>query len=368
MVARRSLVVVSAAALLLTGGPLVVAAPGVSPPAAAEDGAGLGLRQRDPLRQRRCRRRRVRRDRRTVRHRRVRLRRSSSTTARRRSRTSSTPLTAAVGGERRRWSSTTRSRASRTVRVQWRSSMPDRSSSSVSWGGEVTATCRSGGRRDEHRHRGRRVRRDVRGRITPASSAPAATPADFTWAGPVRSSRGAPNDGQTLTTLEVGAEQTLPSLVIDGHESRATPADAVSAPSDPANELLIEGESMVRTTVGTPIISQESTGNARLVRRPPAAGQRGGALRLVDHDLPAPASRPAGTFSVDMTTGQNFGLAEIKIDGTRSSGVRRTCRRHANALVRRYPLRDSTTSRPAPHDHADRDRHRATASSGSAST
>ena len=40
MSGRRSTVFVSVVALLLTGGPLVMSTPGVSPPAAAEDGAG----------------------------------------------------------------------------------------------------------------------------------------------------------------------------------------------------------------------------------------------------------------------------------------------------------------------------------------
>ena len=37
---RRSIALMSVAALLLTGGPLVMSTPGVSPPAAAEDGSG----------------------------------------------------------------------------------------------------------------------------------------------------------------------------------------------------------------------------------------------------------------------------------------------------------------------------------------
>lgn len=157
---------------------------------------------------------------------------------------------------------------------------------------------------------------------------------DFAWTGPAEASPGATNDGQTLTTLEV-TEATLPGLVTDASE----PGDVVDElvpPSDPANEILIEGESMAATTVGTPTVSQASTGAL---------------VWSGDHQLRVNAGEPYDTstmtfqlpasghwaFSADMTTGPNFGLAEVRIDdvvvGTFEGRVG-----GSNALVRRFPF------------------------------
>ena len=67
------------------------------------------------------------------------------------------------------------------------------------------------------------------------------------------------NDGQILTA-PAADDTSVPGLLTDAEE----PGDVVDttvAPSDPANELLIEGESLVPTAEGTVTISQASTGN-----------------------------------------------------------------------------------------------------------
>jgi hypothetical protein len=155
----------------------------------------------------------------------------------------------------------------------------------------------------------------------------------FTWSGPKDGSRGAPNDGQTLTTLDVGPED-LPSLAVD--EEPGAEVTHLVPPSDPANEVLIEGESMVPTAVGTPVISQESSG--ALVW----SGDhqlRVNAVELYDSSTMTFELPVAGRWdsSVDMTTGPNFGLAEIKIDG-QVVGTFEGRVGTQNALVRRYPL------------------------------
>jgi hypothetical protein len=159
---------------------------------------------------------------------------------------------------------------------------------------------------------------------------------DFTWTGPTEGSPGATNDGQTLTTLHV-TEATLPGLVTDELE----PGDVVKEllpPSDSANEVLIEGESIATSTVGTPTVSQASTG--ALVW----SGDhqlRVNAAELFDTSTMTFQLPVAGrwSFSADMTTGPNFGLAEVKVDdvvvGTFEGRVGT-----ANALVRRYPFGD----------------------------
>ena len=159
---------------------------------------------------------------------------------------------------------------------------------------------------------------------------------DFTWTGPADGSPGATNDGQTLTTLHV-TEATLPGLVTDELE----PGDVVKEllpPSDTANEVLVEGESMATTTVGTPTSSQASMG--ALVW----SGDRQlrvNAAELFDTSTMTFQLPVAGhwTFSADMTTGPNFGLAEVKVDdvvvGTFDGRVG-----NSNALVRRYPFGD----------------------------
>jgi len=160
-------------------------------------------------------------------------------------------------------------------------------------------------------------------------------PSDFTWKGPAAESRGAPNDGQTLTTLEV-TEQTLPGLMTDAEE----PGDTVKEllpPTDAADEVLIEGESMVGTTVGTPTISQASTGN--LVWSDDHQ-LRVNAVELYDSSTMTFQLPQSGswTFSADMTTGQNFGLAEVWIDGSKVGEFDGRAGGNANALVRRYPF------------------------------
>ena len=85
-------------------------------------------------------------------------------------------------------------------------------------------------------------------------------------------------------------------------------------PSDPANELLIEGESLVPTATGTIAISQVNTGN--LVW----SGDRQlrvNAAELFDATTLTFQVPRSGSYvmSADMTQGQNFGVAQIALDG-----------------------------------------------------
>ena len=138
MLARRTAVVVSAVALLLTGGPLGVSTPGVSPPAAAEDGSGAAVFVNE------------------IHYANagvdagefVEIAGPSGTDltgyevvlydARQASRTPATPLTATLPAQRRHRRRLPRSRACRTVRVRWHSSTADRVVELLSWGGEIT--------------------------------------------------------------------------------------------------------------------------------------------------------------------------------------------------------------------------------------
>ena len=82
---------------------------------------------------------------------------------------------------------------------------------------------------------------------------------DFSWSGPAPGSRGTPNDGQYVTAQAVEKDPS-PGFLTDAEE----PGDVIDTlvrPSDPANELYIEGESLVRRAVGTVVVSQASSGN-----------------------------------------------------------------------------------------------------------
>ena len=159
------------------------------------------------------------------------------------------------------------------------------------------------------------------------------TASDFAWTGPAPSSRGAPNAVQTLTADP--ADPSLePGLVTDEHE----PGDVISTmvlPSDAANELYIEGESLVPSATGIPVISQESSG--LLVW----SGNRQLRVNAIEPFEAATVTFqvPRGgnyVVSADLTAGANFGVGELAIDGVVSrefdgSGGR-------NTVVRRVPL------------------------------
>jgi hypothetical protein len=138
------------------------------------------------------------------------------------------------------------------------------------------------------------------------------TAGDFGWTGPAPSSRGAPNHEQGLTAEAVVAPLDA-GVLTDAEE----PGDVVTelvAPSDPANELLIEGESLVPTATGTIAVGQRSSGNlvwsGDRQRRVNAAEQFD--ATTVTFQVPRSGSY---VMSADMTQGPNFGVAEISLDG-----------------------------------------------------
>ena len=155
----------------------------------------------------------------------------------------------------------------------------------------------------------------------------------FSWTGPAAGSRGAPNEGQTLTSATPD-DSVVPGLVTDEFEPGEV-VETMVKPSDPANELLIEGESLVASAVGTIVTNQESTGLLSW------SGNRQLRVNAVE-----PFDATTVTFQVprsgryvmssDMTFGANFGVAAIAVDGVQvaefdGSGSR-------NLLRRRFPL------------------------------
>lgn len=152
---------------------------------------------------------------------------------------------------------------------------------------------------------------------------------DLAWTGPAADSRGAPNAEQSLT-FTAPRDAATPDMVTDELEP-GTVVDTTVAPSDPANELLIEGESLVPTATGTPVVSQRSTG--LLVW----SGDRQLRVNAVEPFEAATVTFQvprAGRYqmSADMTAGQNFGVAALALDGAEigqfdGSGTRNTLRR-----------------------------------------
>lgn len=201
----------------------------------------------------------------------------------------------------------------------------------LSWGGAVTATDGPAAGRTS----------DGIGVAEDESTAPDASlqltgtgdvATDFTWSGPAPGSRGAPNAAQTLTAD--GDESLVPGLVDDTVE----PGDVVDTfvrPSDPANELYIEGESLVPSATGTPVISQDSSG---LLVWSDDRQLRVNAIEAFEAATVTFQVPREGRYvvSADMTAGQNFGVAQLSIDGAVAgefdgSGTR-------NTLVRRHSL------------------------------
>jgi hypothetical protein len=155
----------------------------------------------------------------------------------------------------------------------------------------------------------------------------------FAWAGPKAGSRGAPNEGQTLTAAPAD-DPVVPGLVTDEFEPGEV-VDTTVAPSDPANELVIEGESLVPSATGTPVTNQASSGqlswsNDRQLRV--------NAVEPFDETTVTFQVPRGGRYQMasDMTFGANFGVAAIAVDGVQvaefdGSGTR-------NLLHRRFPL------------------------------
>ena len=329
---RRSTVSVSVAALLLTGGPLVMSTPGMSPPAAAEDGTGAEVFVNE------------------IHYANAGVDAGEFVEVAGPSGTDvsgyQVVLYDAAGEPYSSTSLTSTLPANGVTVVDYPIEgvkdgpgavalvTADRVVELLSWGGELTPTS---GPADDVTSVDIGVAESDQ---TPQDSSlqrvgTGGVPSDFSWDGPAPESRGAPNDGQTLTTLEV-TEQTLPDLMTDGEE----PGDTVQEllrPTDPADEVLIEGESMVGTTVGTPTTSQASTGN--LVWSDDRQ-LRVNAVELFDSSTMTFQLPRSGrwAFSADMTTGQNFGLAEVLIDGTKVGEFDGRVGGNANALVRRYPF------------------------------
>ena len=124
----------------------------------------------------------------------------------------------------------------------------------------------------------------------------------------------------------------VPGLVTDEFEPGEV-VDTTVAPSDPANELIIEGESLVPSATGTPVRNQLSTGlliwsgNRQL---------RVNAVELFDAATVTFQVPRAGRYemSADMTLGANFGVAGIAVDGVQvaefdgSGGRNLLSRRH----------------------------------------
>jgi hypothetical protein len=159
------------------------------------------------------------------------------------------------------------------------------------------------------------------------------TSGEFAWTGPKAGSRGAPNEGQTLTAAAAD-DSVVPGLVTDEFEPGEV-LDTTVAPSDPAIELVIEGESLVPSATGTPVIDQASSGqlswsNDRQLRV--------NAVEPFDETTVTFQVPQGGAYQMasDMTFGANFGVAAIAVDGVQvaefdGSGTR-------NLLRRRFPL------------------------------
>ena len=126
----------------------------------------------------------------------------------------------------------------------------------------------------------------------------------------------------------------VPGLVTDEFEPGEV-VETMVKPSDPANELIIEGESLVPSAIGTPVIAQASTGQLSWSDN-----------RQLRVNAVEPFDATTITFQVprggryvmssDMTFGANFGVAAIAVDGVQvaefdGSGAR-------NLLRRRFPL------------------------------
>jgi hypothetical protein len=161
------------------------------------------------------------------------------------------------------------------------------------------------------------------------------TAADFRWTGPAPGSRGAPNDGQYVTA-QAAVEDPSPGFLTD-EEEPGDVVDTLVKPSDAANELYIEGESLVPTATGTVVASQASSGNL---------------VWSDDRQLRVNAAEPFDTatvtfqvpqtgqyrMSADMTAGPNFGVAEISLDGEAIAQFDGRPTVNRNVVRRRHPL------------------------------
>ena len=202
----------------------------------------------------------------------------------------------------------------------------------LSWGGAVTATDGPAAGRtsaDIGLAEGDATSPDASLQLTGTGD----TAADFSWTGPAPGSRGAPNEAQTLTA-DAADPSLVPGLVTDETE----PGDVVETlvrPSDPANELYIEGESLVPSATGTPVISQASSG---LLAWSDDRQLRVNAIEPFEAATVTFQVPRGGHYvvSADLTAGQNFGVAQLAIDGVVAAEFDGSGGR--NTLVRRHPL------------------------------
>ena len=309
---RRSTVFVSVVALLLTGGPLVMSTPGVSPPAAAEDGSGAGVFVNE------------------IHYANAGVDAGEFVEIAGPSGTdlggSDLVLYDASGAAYLTVPLSESLDANGTLVVGLPvESVQDGTSALalvtgggvaelLSWGGAVTAADGPAAGMAST-DIGVKEGDDADADSSLQRTGTGAAAADFSWVGPVAASPGTTNEGQILSTVSVD-ESTMPGLTDDATE----PGDVIERvipPSDPVGELFIEGESLVPSSIGpTPVISQNSSGNL--------AWSGGRQMRL---NALYPLDAATATFSVpstgsyvvsaDLTAGPNFGLATFDIDGER---------------------------------------------------
>jgi hypothetical protein len=310
MVARRSVVIVSAAALLLTGGPLVLSTPGVSPPAAAEDGTGAGVFVNE------------------IHYANagvdagefVEIAGPSGTALS----GSDVVLYDAAGAAYATVPLTESLGANGTVVVGFPVEGVEDGKSALalvtgghvaeflSWAGTVEATDGPAAGMTST-DVGVAEGDDADADSSLQRTGTGAAGADFSWTGPAEATPGTTNEGQILTTVSVD-ESTMPGLTDDTLEPGDL-VDQVLPPSDAVGELFIEGESLVPSATGaTPVISQNSSGNLTW-----SGGRqlRVNALYPLDSATVTFSMPVAGTYAMaaDVTAGPNFGEATLSIDG-----------------------------------------------------
>lgn len=128
---------------------------------------------------------------------------------------------------------------------------------------------------------------------------------DFAWTGPASASPGVLNDGQTLTADPVDPGEVEPDT--------SGPVEALLPGSDPVGEIVVPGESLADSAVGTEVTVEESccgrvfNGDQQLRVDATAVGD------TVDLTLDIPTD---GTWqlAVDLATGPSYGEVAIGLD------------------------------------------------------